>query len=92
MLPSDETGHLYLPIIVWNPPNVNLGAPQADKLQMDSNPNMLFLVAISESEEAYRSYSESEASHEQYAEMTKWLEHEPKWHDGHVPEFRVLSD
>ena len=59
---------------------------------MDADPNRVFLVAISESEVAYRSYSESEASHEQYVEMTRWLEREPTWHDGHALEFRVIAE
>lgn len=52
--------------------------------QMDADPNNLFMVAISESEQAYRAYSESPESHQRYSEMRKWLQAEPKWHDGHV--------
>lgn len=59
--------------------------------QMDADPNQVFVVAISESEAAYRAYSESEESHQQYVEMAKWLQGEPKWHDGHVLEYQVFD-
>lgn len=61
-------------------------------LQMDADPNRVFMVAISESEAAYRAYSESEASRLRYAEMTKWLAAEPKWHDGRVLEYQVYEE
>jgi quinol monooxygenase YgiN len=60
--------------------------------QMDADPNQFFAVAISESEAAYRTYSESQRSQQRYGEMVKWLEHEPKWHDGQVLEYRVSFD
>jgi hypothetical protein len=60
--------------------------------QMDADPNQVFMVAISESEAAYRAYSESEESHQQYVEMTKWLRGEPKWHDGRVLQYQVFAD
>ncbi|MGD8466844.1 MAG: hypothetical protein PVI09_23550 [Anaerolineae bacterium] len=61
-------------------------------LQMDADPNQVFMVAISESEAAYRAYSESEASRQRYAQMTKWLADEPKWHDGRVLEYQVYTE
>lgn len=60
--------------------------------QMDADPNQVWLVGISESEAAYRSYSESQESQQRYDEMVKGLEGEPKWHDGHVLEYRVSFD
>jgi hypothetical protein len=60
--------------------------------QMDANPNQIFAVAIAESEEAYRTYSESQESQQRYGEMAKWLEGEPKWHDGRVLEYGVSFD
>jgi quinol monooxygenase YgiN len=60
--------------------------------QMDADPNQIFAVAISESEAAYRAYSESPESQQRYGEMVKWLEREPKWHDGQVFEYRVSFD
>jgi hypothetical protein len=61
-------------------------------LQMDADPNQVFMVAISESEAAYRAYSESEASGQRYAQMTKWLAGAPKWHDGRVLEYQVHTE
>lgn len=68
------------------------GAVALCAFQMDADPNQVFMVAVSESEEAYRAYSESEESHRQYTEMTKSLEGEPKWHDGHVLEYEVFTN
>ena len=60
--------------------------------QMDADPNQILAVAISESEAAYRAYSESEESQQRYGEMVKWLEREPKWHDGQVLHYGVTLD
>jgi heme-degrading monooxygenase HmoA len=68
------------------------GAVALCVFQMDADPNQVFMVAVSESEAAYRAYSESEESHQQYTEMTKSLEGEPKWHDGHVLEYEVFTN
>jgi heme-degrading monooxygenase HmoA len=59
--------------------------------QMDADPNQVFMVAISESEAAYRAYSESERSNEQYVEMLGSLEGKPEWHDGRVLDYRVWA-
>jgi quinol monooxygenase YgiN len=56
--------------------------------QMDADPRELYLVAISESEEAYRASSESAESHRRYLEMMKWMEAEPRWHDGRVLDYQ----
>jgi hypothetical protein len=61
-------------------------------LQMDGDPDRVFVAAVSESESAYRAYSESEESHERYLEMAEWFQSEPKWHDGHLLEFRVSGN
>lgn len=68
------------------------GAVALCMFQMDADPSQVFMVAISESEAAYKAYSESEDSHQEYVEMIKWLQGEPKWHDGHVLEYRVHAD
>lgn len=60
------------------------GAVAVFVFQMDANPNEFFVVAVSESEEAYRAYSESPESHQRYLELTKYLDGEPEWHDGQV--------
>jgi hypothetical protein len=49
------------------------------------------MIGISESEAAYRAYSESERSQQRYMEMTKWLEGEPTWHDGRVIDYQVFA-
>jgi quinol monooxygenase YgiN len=61
-------------------------------LQMDADPNQVWLVGISSSEAAYRAYSESQESQRRFDEMVKGLEREPKWHDGHVLDYRVTFD
>lgn len=68
------------------------GAVALCLFQMDADPNQVFMVAISESEAAYRAYSESEDSHQRYLEMMKWLTGEPRWHDGRVLEYQVLDE
>ena len=60
--------------------------------QMDADPNQILAVAISESEAAYRTYSESRESQQRYGEMAKWLEGEPKWHDGRVLDYGASFD
>jgi quinol monooxygenase YgiN len=52
--------------------------------QMDSDPNELFMVAVAESEEAYRANSERPEMHEQYLRMREHYVAEPEWHDGKV--------
>ena len=59
--------------------------------QMDADPNRVFAVAISESEAAYRTYSESKESQQRNAEMSKWPQGEPKWHGGRVLEYQVFA-
>ena len=61
-------------------------------LQMDADPDQVWLIGISESEAAYRAYSESQESQQRYDEMVKGLAGEPKWHDGHVLDYRVSFD
>jgi len=60
------------------------GALSMSVFQMDANPNEIWVIAISESREAYRAYSESPESNERYQQMSDWLEAEPEWHDGEV--------
>jgi hypothetical protein len=52
--------------------------------QMDNDPNELYLVVITESEEVYREIANSPEQHERYLEMVELLQAEPEWHDGHV--------
>lgn len=60
------------------------GAVSVSVFQMDASPDEIWVVAISESREAYRAYSEAPESHERYQQMMGWLEAEPEWHDGEV--------
>lgn len=68
------------------------GAVALCVFQMDADPHQVFVVAISESEAAYRAYSESKASRQQYTEMVEWLQGEPKWHDGRVLTYEVFAE
>jgi quinol monooxygenase YgiN len=52
--------------------------------QMDTDPNEFILVAVAESEEAYRANAESPEQHEVFLEMMQYLEGEPEWNDGIV--------
>ena len=54
--------------------------------QMDRDPDELFVVVLSESEEKYRAYSESEDSNAGYEVMMRYLEEPPEWNDGKVIE------
>jgi quinol monooxygenase YgiN len=52
--------------------------------QMDADPHEFIVVAVAESEEAYRAASESPEQHEQFLRMMQYLEAEPEWNDGAV--------
>ena len=52
--------------------------------QMDADTNEIWVVAISDSREAYRSYSKSPESHKRYLKMREYLDGDPEWHDGEV--------
>jgi hypothetical protein len=60
------------------------GAVSLSVFKMDADANEIWVVAISESQEAYRSYSESPQSHERYLKMRESLQADPEWHDGEV--------
>lgn len=49
-----------------------------------NHPDVAYLVAISESEEAYRKNAGDPRTHERFMKMMEYLESEPEWHDGHV--------
>jgi quinol monooxygenase YgiN len=55
--------------------------------QMDADPNEFIMVAVAESEEAYRAIAESPEQHERFLEMMQYLEAEPEWNDGAVIEY-----
>ena len=60
------------------------GARAMMVFQMDADPSEFFVVAMAESEEAYRALSESPEMHEAYLERRRMYESEPEWHDGRV--------
>ena len=60
------------------------GGVSLSVFQMDADPNEVWVVAISESREDYRAYSESPKSHELYLKMRESLQADPQWHDGEV--------
>jgi hypothetical protein len=60
------------------------GSVSLSVFQMDADANEIWVVAISESREAYRTYSDSPESHKLYLKMREYLDDEPEWHDGEV--------
>jgi quinol monooxygenase YgiN len=60
------------------------GAVALYVFRTDADPNEFFMVAVFESEEAYRANAEKPETHQGYLEMMKYLEAEPEWNDGQV--------
>ena len=52
--------------------------------QMDEDPNVLYLVVMFESKEAYRANAEKPETNADFEKMMKFLVSEPEWHDGEV--------
>ena len=52
--------------------------------QMDEDPNVLYLVAMSESKAAYRADADRPETNADYEKMIQFLVAEPEWHDGEV--------
>ncbi len=52
--------------------------------RMDANPNVLFLVAVFETREAYQANAASPQQHERYLELRALLNADPEWHDGEI--------
>ncbi len=50
----------------------------------DANPDELYLVAIFESEQAYRTNAASPEQHARYEHYRALLAADPEWHDGHI--------
>jgi len=63
-------------------PNDVLGAMIV--YQMDRDPNEMFVAVVSESKEAYRTFSEDPATHERYLKLMEFLDGESEWNDGTV--------
>jgi quinol monooxygenase YgiN len=52
--------------------------------QMDEDPNVLYLVVMFESKEAYQANANNPETNADYEKMVKFLVREPEWHDGAV--------
>lgn len=52
--------------------------------QMDQNPREIMIVALFESEAAYKQNAASPEQVARFAQVMALLEGEPEWHDGHV--------
>lgn len=52
--------------------------------QMTADPNVGYMVAISESEQAYRDNANKPETHERFTKMMEYLVEEPEWNDGYV--------
>lgn len=52
--------------------------------QTDADPNVIFMVTIFESKEAYRKNAESPAQHEQFMRMSEFFAAPPEWNDGEI--------
>ena len=59
--------------------------------RMDSDPDEIFVIAISEDKEKYHAYAESEESHAGYEVMMRYLEEPPEWHDGEVISHKIYQ-
>ena len=52
--------------------------------QMDDDPNVLYLVVMSESKAAYRADADRPETNADFEKMMQFLVAEPEWHDGEV--------
>jgi quinol monooxygenase YgiN len=60
------------------------GAVAAYIYRMDTEPNVLYLVAVFTSKEAYLANAASPEQHAQYVKLRALLAADPEWHDGMV--------
>jgi heme-degrading monooxygenase HmoA len=52
--------------------------------QTDADPQVYYIVALFESEEAYRANADDPAQHQEYLKLRALLESDPEWNDGKV--------
>ena len=52
--------------------------------QMDADPNVLYMVVMFESKEAYHTNAQSDETNQQFMKMMEFLTTEPEWHDGEI--------
>jgi quinol monooxygenase YgiN len=64
--------------------NPNSGSLAVFAFDTLDEPNTALLVAVSESEEAYKKNADDPKTHERFMKMMEYLESEPEWNDGHV--------
>ena len=62
----------------------HLGGVAAYVYQMDEDPNVLYLVVMSESKAAYQADADLPETNADYEKMLQFLVAEPEWHDGEV--------
>ncbi len=60
------------------------GAVASYVYRTDSEPNVLYLVAVFTSKEAYQANASSPEQHAQYEQLRALLAADPEWHDGTV--------
>ena len=60
------------------------GAVASYVYQMDAEPNILYLVAVFTSKEAYLANAGSPEQNTQYEQLRALLAADPEWHDGTV--------
>ncbi|MBN2044882.1 MAG: hypothetical protein JW757_07690 [Anaerolineales bacterium] len=52
--------------------------------QSTDDPDIGFMVAVAESEEAYRANADRPETDARFRKMMEFLEREPEWNDGHL--------
>ena len=52
--------------------------------QMDSDPDVVYIVAAFESREAYMANADSPEQNQRYLQMRQWLAADPEWYDGEI--------
>jgi hypothetical protein len=55
--------------------------------KMDADPDLFYLTAVFESEEAYRANAASPEQHERFMQLRALLLTDPEWHDGEIIDF-----
>ena len=67
------------------------GAVALFVLRMDRDLDEVFVVAISESEEAYRAAANDPEVNARYDFMSQYFAEEPQWNDGHVIRHDIIT-
>lgn len=59
--------------------------------QMDRDPDEVFIVAVTESKEAYQAIADSPEMNAQYEFLSQHFAEEPQWNDGHIIQHEMAS-